>query len=312
MLHSLTTRLCAVALAVLTVAPLAARADDRHDDDDGVVDRCASGPVENAARTDGYSLKAALRVVGLTADGQLVCFSDKQPKKVRVIGNVNGLSGDLRLLAIDFRAQDGLLYGLGDAGGLYRIDTATALATPVGRLTVGLTGASTTIDFNPAANALRIVGSDGQNLRQSFATMPLPPTATDGALNFTASATPGPVATGIVGAAYSNNDVDARTATTLFVLDATADRIAVQSPANSGFLVATGNLSADAVGVAGFDIYSVLRDNVTVDQRALASLSVGGTVGLYDVDLLTGKAELRGPIGSTSTVVSIAIPHRQR
>ena len=309
MLRKLSTSVCTAALLALTFAPAAVRADDTPDD--MALDRCASGPAEKAARTDGFSLRAALRVVGLTADGQLVCFSDKRPKKVQVIGTVNGLAGDTRLLAIDFRAQDGLLYGLGDAGGIYRIDTATALASGIGRLTVALTGASTTIDFNPAANALRIIGSDGQNLRQSFAAMPLPATATDAALNFTATATPGPVAAGIMGAAYTNNDVDARSAPTLFVLDAAADRVAVQSPANSGFLVATGNLSVDAAGAVGFDIYSVLRDNVTVDQRALAALAVGGEVGLYDIELLTGKATLRGAIGSASPVVSIAIPHRQ-
>lgn len=310
LIRKLSTPLCAAALIVAALTPAVARAHDRTDGDDAS-DRCASGPAENAARTDDFSLKAALRVVGLTTDGQLVCFSDKRPGKARVIGSVNGLAGDLRLLAIDFRAQDGLLYGLGDAGGLYRIDTATAAATAIGRLTVALTGSSTTIDFNPAANALRIVGNDGQNLRQSFAAMPLAATATDGVLNFTVSATPGPVAPGIVGAAYTNNDLDARSATTLFVLDGAADRIAVQSPANSGFLVATGNLGTNATGPAGFDIYSVLRDNVTVAQRALAALSVDGSVGLYDVDLLTGQATARGAIGSANPVISIAIPHRQ-
>lgn len=298
------TRLCAALALTSAVFTAAARGHDEPAS-------CVSGAAELAARSDDFSLRSPLRVVGLTADGQLVCFSDRQPHKVKAIGAVNGLVADTRLLAIDFRAQDGLLYGLGDGGGLYRVDSTQALVTLIGRLTVALTGSSATIDFNPAANALRIVGNDGQNLRQSFAAMPLPATAVDGTLNFTTTATPGPAAAGIVGAAYTNNDLDARTATTLFVLDAAADRVAVQSPANAGFLVASGSLGVDAVGAGGFDIYSVVRGNVTVAQRALASAAVGGVVGLYDVDLLTGRATSRGAIGGTSPVVSIAIPHLQ-
>jgi hypothetical protein len=308
MFHPVFTRIAgAVALALAVSAPLAAHATDRNDDM-----RCTSGSGDGASRLNQrFWQRSTLDIVGLTADGQLVCFTDKRPHRVKPIGMVNGLAGDNRLLAIDFRAQDGLLYGLGDGGGIYRIDTSNAIATSVGRLTVGLTGTSTTIDFNPAANALRIVGNDGQNLRQPFATTPLVATATDSPLNFTANATPGPTAAGIVGAAYTNNDVGAATSTTLFVLDGAADRVAVQSPANSGFLVASGSLGIDAVGPAGFDIYSLVRGDVTVAQRALLAANVGGVVGLYDVDMLTGKASRRGSIGSASPVVSIAIPHRQ-
>jgi hypothetical protein len=299
----------AAALALAVIAPLTAQATDGREDEM----RCTTGTRDGSSRFDHPFplLRPALDVVGLTADGQLVCFTDKRPHRVKPIGAVNGLAGDTRLLAIDFRVQDGLLYGLGDGGGLYRIDTGNAVATPVGRLTIALTGSSTTIDFNPAANALRILGNDGQNLRQSFASMPLPATANDGTLNFTTTATPGPAAAGIVGAAYTNNDLGAATATTLFVLDGAGDRVAIQSPANSGFLVPSGGLGIDAVGPVGFDIYSVVRSDATVAQRALLAASVGGLVGLYDVDVLTGKATRRGTIGSASPVVSIAIPHRQ-
>jgi hypothetical protein len=42
---------------------------------------------------------------------------------------------------------------------------ASAVATLVTRLTVGLDDTRFGIDFNPAANALRIVSDTGQNLR---------------------------------------------------------------------------------------------------------------------------------------------------
>ena len=54
-------------------------------------------------------------------------------------------------------------------------------------------------------------------------------TVVDGALNYT----PGLTALGIVGLAYTNNDLSANTATTLCALDSTLDQIALQSPPNS-------------------------------------------------------------------------------
>ena len=72
-----------------------------------------------------------LRVVGLTDDGHLVCFSELLPRRSRDIGYVSGLvAPDTALIGIDFRAQDGLLYGVGNGGGVYRLDTTNAAATP--------------------------------------------------------------------------------------------------------------------------------------------------------------------------------------
>ncbi len=48
------------------------------------------------------------------------------------------------------------------------------------------------------------------------------------------------VATGITAAAYSNNDLDADTSTTLYDLDMHLQQVAIQSPAGSGQLAATG------------------------------------------------------------------------
>lgn len=58
-------------LRLAASAQAIARERDRDRDGDP---NCASGPLGNAARTDDDRLKAPLSVVGLTADGQLVCF----------------------------------------------------------------------------------------------------------------------------------------------------------------------------------------------------------------------------------------------
>lgn len=273
---------------------------------------CASGPLTNASSVEEFSLKTPLAVVGLTADGLLVCASDRKPEKARVIGTVSGYTGDTKLIGIDFRPQDGLLYGVGDFGGLYRIDTNNAVLTPIGRLTVTPSGMRFGVDFNPAANALRIVSDNGQNLRQSFANLgtanPLANTANDGTLSYVAPPAAPVAAAGVVGAAYTNNDLSTTTATSLFVLDANLKQISLQSPANTGLLVATGMLGVVPTD-GGFDIYSVLRNNVSVDQRALAVMTVGGFAGLYDINVLTGKASSLGSF--TGAVVDIAVPLNQ-
>jgi hypothetical protein len=304
----------ALAVAVLFATSSFAMAGERErerDDEGGYRTSCASGSATNASRGDERSSRQPLRVVGLTADGlQLFCFSERNPERARFVGTLSGLTGgDTRLIGIDFRPQDGLLYGVGNAGGLYRVATTNATLAPIGQLSTAPDPAATAfgVDFNPAANALRIVSNTGQNLRQSFADLATP-TAVDGTLGYTVTATPGPTAVGMVGAAYTNNDLAAATATSLYVLDSNQAQVALQSPANAGFLVATGKLGVTP-SAGGFDIYSVLRGDVTVAQRALSSMVVGGVAGLYDIDLLTGKAT---PLGRfNDMIVDIAVPLNQ-
>ena len=59
-------------------------------------------------------------------------FRECNPEQLKEIGSVYGLQGyDTALVGIDFRIQDGQLYGVGNGGGIYTIDTYTAAATLV-------------------------------------------------------------------------------------------------------------------------------------------------------------------------------------
>lgn len=262
---------------------------------------CASGSAESDRRS------SSLQVVGLTSDNRLICFNENSPGDARAIGFVSNLSqGDTALVGIDFRVQDGRLYGVGDKGGIYSIDISNAVAVRVSQLTAPLNGSSFGVDFNPAADRLRVVSDTGQNLRHNIA--PGGTTIVDGTLNYT----PGTPAPGIVGSAYTNNDLNADTATTLYALDSALDQIAIQSPPNAGTLAATGKLTVDSTAVAGFDIYSTVRSGSTVDVQALASLKLAdGTNALFSVKLPTGKATLRGNFPSQFNVTDIAIPLNQ-
>ena len=135
---------------------------------------CASG--------DGSTQSQSLQVVGLTSDQRLVCFNEFSPGNARTIGFVSGLFTDTTLIGIDFRVQDRKLYGVGNAGGVYLLDTSNGTATLVNRLSVTLSGTSFGVDFNPAADRLRIVSNTGQNLRHNVNTGGV--TVTDAPLNY--------------------------------------------------------------------------------------------------------------------------------
>lgn len=256
-------------------------------------------------KCDGH--KNRLEVVGLTTNGRLVCFSVDSPGKARTIGKLTGLTGDSRLIGIDFRPSTGALYGLGNAGGVYTVTIEKAKAEKVTTLNgASLTGTLFDIDFNPTVDKLRVVSDTGQNLRidvvsgtatvdTALTNPPVPP-----------AAPPGATATGVTGAAYTNNDTSADTATTLFDLNTATDQVAVQSPANGGTLAPTGKLGVDTSAVVGFDIYSSLRGGVADANSAFASLTVGGKSAFYRIDLLTGDADKAGTF--RTKISDIAVP----
>ena len=223
-------------------------------------------------------------------------------QKTRNLDYITGLSGtDTSLIGIDFRVQDGQLYGVGNTGGVYTIDTKTAQAAFVNSLTVTPDGTAFGVDFNPAADRLRIISDTGQNLAHNVNTGGV--TATNGMLTYTAPPAAAVVALGVTGAAYTNNDLnEPTTGTTLFDLDTTLDQIAIQSPPGNGILVATGQLGVDAGPQVGLDIYTRLDQGIAVSNRAFASLLVNGKYAFYRISVLTGKARLLGHSMKTSWI----------
>jgi hypothetical protein len=266
----------------------------------------AGGPMtpRTAPPACGASPGKALQVVGLTTDNRLICFREGAPRDARAIGAVAGLTTDTALVGIDVRPATGELYGLGNAGGVYTLSTTDASATLRSRLNVALSGLSFGVDFNPTVDRLRIVSDTGQNLRTDVTTGA---TTVDSSLTIT----PPTGATGIAGAAYTNNDADPNTATTLFDIDSALDQVAAQAPPNSGQLNPTGKLGVDTTPAVGADIYTTVRNGSAVRNAAYASLTSGGTSAFYAVNLLTGKATSQGRFAPANQVVGIAIPINQ-
>ena len=267
-----------------------------------------AGPSLATAGPSASAHEAALEVVGLAGRGtRLVSFSTDAPGDFRGLGRIKGLDGDSRLVGIDYRVQDGALYGVGDGGGVYRIEERGAQATRLSNPRLPLDGSFYYgVDFNPAANALRVISEKGQNLRLPLATEGAAAVEDTPLTRPVSPATTPPTsepALGLTGAAYTNNDLDLTTSTSLFDIDTQRDQVTLQSPANSGLTAATGDLGVDAPSATGFDIYSRLESGKTVELRPDAV--AGGR--LYDVDLLAGAATAVGALGDR-TVTDLAMP----
>ncbi|MEQ1786005.1 MAG: DUF4394 domain-containing protein [Acidimicrobiales bacterium] len=276
------TRLAAAIAGALAAGLLTASVAGAHDDRHRDRPTCS-----------GTDRTRSLDVVALTADSTLLCVDARNAGRPSRIGTVSGLTVDTTLVGIDYRPATGVLYGLGEQGGIYTIDAKTAAATLVSRMNVALSGTSFGIDFNPTVDRLRVVSDTQQNLRVDVTTGA---TLVDLTLS----------GAGVAGAGYTNNDADPNTATTLFDIDAANDQVSIQAPPNNGNLNPTGKLGVDTTGVVGFDIHSQIDDGTTEDVQAYASLTVGGKSGLYKINLITGRASHRGTF--PVAVTDIAIP----
>lgn len=303
--HSTRRRSAAVAATALAAAVLAS---------------CSPGPGAYNPGECGRNRIARTDIVVLTDDGRLGCVEGAKPTATKVIGAVTGLAAGETLLSIDYRSpftdsagtsngvgQEGVLYGLGNLGGIYSIDAKTAVATKKSQLSVALTGGRTSIDFNPTVDRLRVVGDDGQDLRVNVDTGAA---IVDGTLNYASVTAPG-----INGIAYTNVDTDPATATTLYDIDTTVDQLVVQNPPNSGTLVQIGGaLGVDATGPVGFDLYSKLADigggrYTTTDIEGYATVTTSGASTLYQVTPFSGRLTSIGAV--PLPVRDLAIPLAQ-
>ncbi|MFM9442191.1 DUF4394 domain-containing protein [Streptomyces acidiscabies] len=261
-----------------------------------------------ASSTPTATAVPSLRAFGITGDGTLMAtFTTDRPQVLDWVRVITGLSGDTKLLGIDHRPQNGVMYGLGDKGGIYTIKTPPAttdvVVTKVSQLQIALYGTTFDIDFNPAADRLRILSNNGQNLRHNLNDNT---TVADSMLNIPPATT---YALGVTGAAYTNNDLVGSTGTTLVDVDTYNDQIVIQSPPNAGNLVATGLLGFDANLDAGIDIFSTLTNGKTTANAAFASLTPYGasTPTLYSVDILTGSPTAIGqfPLNITDLAITL-------
>lgn len=211
----------------------------------------------------------------------------KQPEAAPV--NITNLSATTeRILSIDFRPHTGELYGLSNLNKIYVINVTSGVARAIGpAFTPALETLIASIDFNPAADKIRLVTATGQNLRINPENGQVISTDTPTPINISAIA-------------YDKNIAGTNT-TTLFDLDLVAKKLYKQIPPNNGTLQEVGNLGLDLGTNVSFDI----------SPDGTNALAVGRTpegARLFTIDLTTGKAKLVGKFASTVNIQSIAIP----
>jgi hypothetical protein len=205
---------------------------------------------------------------------------------------VTGISG--ALVGIDVRPADGMLYGLTSDGTVYTIAT-DGKATMKSKLEMMLpAGVMATVDFNPVADRLRVIGSDGTSLRVNVDDGKV---TTDGSHKFAETDMHKGEKPNVVAGAYSNS-VKGTKETALYNIDGTVGALVKQAPPNDGILNAIGKLGIKATSVA-FDIWS---DGNGKNEAWLMSGD-----WLHSVDLATGKATPSVQIKGVSGVRDIAI-----
>lgn len=241
-------------------------------------------------------------IIALTSGNRLLSFDSATPGTITKTLAVAGLAAGENLLGIDYRPATGILFALGSTSRLYSINADTGVATPVGSAgAFTLNGTRFGFDFNPTVDRLRVVSNNDQNIRLNPFDGSL--TAIDTALTYAAGDPNAAANPNVAGAAYLNNFSTATT-TILYDIDSNLDILSIQNPPNGGILNTVGALGVNTSDDVGFDISGTTG-------VFYASLTVGGTTGLYTINQLTGAATLVGAIANagalgSETVVDIA------
>jgi hypothetical protein len=180
----------------------------------------------------------AATIFGVDGLNNLVVFDSNAPSTFLSSVRITGIADSVQ--AIDFRPANGVLYALGGDRVLYTINTATGAASALSG-PLAIDGTLFGFDFNPVADAIRIVSNTNQNYRANPNTGAL--IATDTPVAYAGSA--------------QDPDVTANAyvtgSTTQYAIDTAADTLVLQAN-NAGTLTTVGALGTDVGLRTSFDI----------------------------------------------------------
>lgn len=237
------------------------------------------------------SSASAQTIAALTGDNTLQHIDAKTWKVTKSV-KIDGLTG--RVAGIDVRPADGMLYALAEDGTVATVDPMTGKATMKSKLeTMVPKGSNVTVDFNPVADRLRVMGSDGTNLRANVDDGKV---VTDGKLKFKDGDSHAGKGAMIVAGAYTNSMKGAKE-TALYDIDSTGAFVK-QAPPNDGVLSSMGMTGMKGKVVAFDIVHSGGKDMGWVVDEGRA----------YSIDLATGKMTEAGKIeGAAGDIRDIAI-----
>ncbi|MEO6282744.1 MAG: DUF4394 domain-containing protein [Dyadobacter sp.] len=200
-----------------------------------------------------------------------------------------------KIVAIDARPTTGEIFAISDNDIVYVVNTTGyRVRRPVFifyklGLDVDLSKTTVGFDIDPVKDRMRIVTGKGANVLARLE---------DGQIEGRGVSTPD------VGAvAYSNNYPGA-TSTSLFGMDAHADKLVRYEDPDAGSITTVGNFGIDVEEVGGFDISTTTSFG---DQFGIASIRYEGKWELDYVNLKTGKLQKIGDLPKRK-IIGVVIP----
>lgn len=259
----------------------------------------------------------ATQVVGLSLAGnRIVQFNSTDVNTLTSNVAVTGLAPAESLLTIDTRPATGEIYALSNQNRMYVVDPNSGAARQInsaGATPFTLNG-SVGMDFNPAADRLRVTTSTGQNLRLNPNTGGLvaDDSATNGLIRYDASDANAARTPRAVSVGYTNSAITPTrpATTTMYVIDV--------ENGFSRFLANQGSLGGSPVSPNSGILFNskavfglLLGDEVGFDiafeggrdRAILSGQTFIGTTAIYEMDLATGSIGFWGAIGNGSIQV---------
>ena len=239
-------------------------------------------------------------VFGITRDNRLVSFNPATPGTLTVDVAITGLTAGETAIGIDVRPLTSEIFVFGSGNRMYSVSTG-GVATPVGTGFTALATTTSSFDFNPTVDRVRVVDAAGNNRRLNPATGG--DAASDTALTYGTGGTPRAVGVAYTNAQFGAN-VAAGTVRELFV-DSTLNSLGEigtmaggNASFNGGVSSTIGGLGFDLFDDAGFDLYG------PTGIVYLSNLGTTGAASFYTVNIGTGAASLVGQIGTGNRFVT--------
>jgi Domain of unknown function (DUF4394) len=249
-----------------------------------------------AVLATSLSLTAMARaemIVALSGDATLTTFDSKTLKTTATTA-IKGANG--RFVGIDQRPSDGMLYGVTTDGTVYTVDATSGQATMKSKLETMLpAGVMGTVDFNPLADRLRLIGSDGTSLRANVDDGKV---TVDGRLKYAEADKNMGKTPKVTAGAYSNS-IKGTKETALYDIDTAMGTFLRQAPPNDGILVTLGDAGLKADDIS-FDI------STDAEGKNTGFVLTGGT--LHTLDITNGAVKALGKVaGLPGGVRDIAV-----
>jgi len=254
--------------------------------------KIALGAAAIVVAVAGASASGSAATIAALQDGKSLVWIDTD--KMKVAGSVK-LAGGVSLVGIDVRPADGKLYGVTPDGAIVTVDAKSGKWEKKSQITEKLpAGATFSVDFNPAADRLRVLTSTGTSLRINVEDGK---TIVDGSLKYAeADANKGKTPR-VTAGAYSNSFAGTKE-TNLYDFDTGNKAYVRQAPPNDGVLNTLSKLNITAP--IAFDILSDGKGGNT------GWVLAGGT--LYSLDIATGATKAMGKVaGLKGRIGDIAI-----